>query len=564
MTQYFVNGQPLALQQQDFLAHGGQGRIYVKDQTAYKIYQDPAYVIPERKIAELSVLDDSHIVRPRDCILNDRQELIGYTMAHITHTVPLVQCFTSGFRKLHQIDATTTLRLVENMQSVIQSIHDRNILIVDGNEMNYLVEPGDPTQAYFIDVDSYQTPHCPAQVIMLSIRDWHATGFSTATDWFSFAIIACQLFIGIHPYKGTHPGFKRNALKERMLKNVSIFHPRTALPPSVRSFDHIPGAYREWFVKLFEKGERLPPPLIKGFGIMPTQPTIVIDERSLSFDKLYEYPASILDHRASNGTRVVVTQNAIYLDEREVPVHEGSARLVVTGDGRFYAVHIEQQRLCIRDERGLLLHNNLNAESFMLVDSSIYAKYQDKLYEIQIYEVAGRVLCRVSKSWSVMPLAAQLHQGVLVQNILGKAYLTVPYRSGHCASLAIPELDEYRVLEARYEKRVCRVMAFKDQHYDSFIIIFNEAHTGYSISRQHDIDLMPVNFTVLDSGLVVMMSAEGSLKLFSVDQPHKIKEIRDPGIDRDWRLSHEGGQVLAYIENSLFRIRLRNMQDKPL
>ena len=47
-------------------------------------------------------------------------------------------------------------------------------------------------------VDSYQTAHYPATAIMPSVRDWKVPlhDFSELSDWFSFAIVSFQVFLG--------------------------------------------------------------------------------------------------------------------------------------------------------------------------------------------------------------------------------------------------------------------------------------------------------------------------------------------------------------------------------
>ena len=68
---------------------------------------------------------------------------------------------------------------------------------------NFLIDR-DMQHVLFIDVDSYQTAGFPATAIMDSIRDRHSSTYSAGTDWFSFAILAFQMFVGVHPYRGKH------------------------------------------------------------------------------------------------------------------------------------------------------------------------------------------------------------------------------------------------------------------------------------------------------------------------------------------------------------------------
>ena len=200
----------------DFKTQGGEGKIYIKNNVVYKIYIDYTKTIKKEKIKELSVLQHKNIIKPDNIIWTNQKKnkMIGYTMKYIENTEPLCKYFTNSFQNANNITSKNILELVYRLQETIHYIHTNKILIVDGNEFNYLVT--NKTQMpYFIDVDSYQTPSFPATAIMPSIRDWHTKGFNELSDWYSFAIIACQLFIGIHPYKGTHPNFSKKDLESR-------------------------------------------------------------------------------------------------------------------------------------------------------------------------------------------------------------------------------------------------------------------------------------------------------------------------------------------------------------
>jgi hypothetical protein len=62
---YFVQGQgQVQLGRTEFKAQGGEGAVYVKGQTAYKLYTDPARCIAQAKIDELSLLVQPNIIRP--------------------------------------------------------------------------------------------------------------------------------------------------------------------------------------------------------------------------------------------------------------------------------------------------------------------------------------------------------------------------------------------------------------------------------------------------------------------------------------------------------------------
>ena len=52
-----VSGKIINLTDNDYLAQGGQGSIYIKNGIVYKIYHDIKNLIPESKITELQDLN---------------------------------------------------------------------------------------------------------------------------------------------------------------------------------------------------------------------------------------------------------------------------------------------------------------------------------------------------------------------------------------------------------------------------------------------------------------------------------------------------------------------------
>ena len=58
------NGKEVILSDREYLAEGGEGRVYVKSNLAYKVYHNPNNSIPTSKIRELSQLDKKNILKP--------------------------------------------------------------------------------------------------------------------------------------------------------------------------------------------------------------------------------------------------------------------------------------------------------------------------------------------------------------------------------------------------------------------------------------------------------------------------------------------------------------------
>ena len=135
----------------DFASSGGEAKVYKKGNVCYKVFHTPKKMIPEAKITELQVLNKDNIVKPENILLNEKNTPIGFTSKWVDG-IPMCKVFVTGFRKRMGISDESTIELVKRMQETITFIHSHKCLIVDGNEMNYLVG-NDLITPYFIPLD---------------------------------------------------------------------------------------------------------------------------------------------------------------------------------------------------------------------------------------------------------------------------------------------------------------------------------------------------------------------------------------------------------------------------
>src|ERR1051326_4516522 len=139
-TRYFIPSKgALRLGKSEFKAQGGEGAVYVKGSRAFKIYADPSRCITQAKIDELSALVQPNIIRPLELIIDSHNRPVGYAMRAVGKAYALCQLFPKAFRQRNNLTPELTLRLVRQLQTGVSHIHNHGILIVDLNEMNFLV-----------------------------------------------------------------------------------------------------------------------------------------------------------------------------------------------------------------------------------------------------------------------------------------------------------------------------------------------------------------------------------------------------------------------------------------
>lgn len=547
----------------DFKTQGGEGKIYIKNNVVYKIYIDYTKTIKKEKIKELSVLQHKNIIKPDNIIWTNQKKnkMIGYTMKYIENTEPLCKYFTNSFQNANNITSKNILELVYRLQETIHYIHTNKILIVDGNEFNYLVT--NKTQMpYFIDVDSYQTPSFPATAIMPSIRDWHTKGFNELSDWYSFAIIACQLFIGIHPYKGTHPNFSKKDLESRMKANISIFNKDVSIPSTVRDFNYIPDIFLEWFINLFEKGKRILPPGIAPITLKIIEPKFKSIKKSNNFniDILYQLKSNIQKVLYNNGTTIIYTNDGIYFDKQEsmIPKYYD---ITFSDEDTPIGLKVENNKLEAFCSSKKVSRFDLNVNKLMFIDRIPIIISYDKISILKFKEY-NEIIPVVAMTFNILPNATEVYDNLLITNVLGLYHLIIIHNNNgklNYIPAPIKELKGYKIVEAKRDKNIVIIIAFKDGKYEQIMIKFNENFNNYSfLILNNDIDSYEINFIVLDNKVCLLINEDNCLNIFTSNwQDNNIQKIQDDAVKADMQLVNIGkaGLIKNNILYSFNRIK---------
>lgn len=558
--QILVNGKKKTLTQKNYVTKGGEGQIFKSGAVAYKIYEDIRKMIPAAKIKEYQVLDLKNIVKPKDLIYDLQKHEIGFTMDWLGgNTVALCKLFTNTFRDNNGIDNDRVIELVENMKKVTQYIHDHNFLIVDGNELNYLVAD-DFITPYFIDVNSWKSPSFQATAIMPSIRDWSIDTFSPLTDWFSFAVVTFQLFVGLHPFKGKHKEFRKNDFRKRVRDCISVFNSSVSLPPTTRDFNLIPSAYKDWYYQMFENGQRKEPPQLPGTaGLVQVQVYLIQSTDNFEIRELREFTEDILYH--DSNLDVTKTKGKIYLGKTDYSISPGVEVIFTPLENIPILIKIENHQVKFNSLTYPNPEINIECTDMMIVDNTLFLKNKEKLMEMTFKVFNGTIHPVIKTTWNIEPNSSVFFSNVIVQSVLGKTYLAIPipqYDKSSFIIKAIPELNDYKIIEAKYENKICVLTGHKGSVYSRIILIFDEKFNKYKCRIVDGIDYSIINFTTLANGVCVMITDDDAVEIFSnrIDKDD-VKRIEDPVINSTMNLCKDGVRVKFFRENKLFEIKMK-------
>ena len=85
--------------------------------------------------------------------------------------------------------------------------------------------------------------------------------------------------------------------------------------------------------------------------------------------------------------------------------------------------------------------------------------------------------------------------------MLGKTYLTIPYKQGSSFCKHVLELDKYRIVGAKSDKNVTVILAEHGGKYDRVIIVFKKDYQSFDIRIVHDVTYDTINLAVLENGI---------------------------------------------------------------
>ena len=561
--------QVVTLQPSNYRAAGGEGAIYVNSGKAFKLYHEPdKKQFPIKKLQELSLIRNSQVVVPQDIIYDPQSgKPLGYTTTYVDNVEPLLKLFTRTFKDANNITFQMINHLVKEMQLIVTDVHAAQCLVVDLNELNVLADIKSTITPWFIDTDSYSTPSFKATAIMDSVRDRRVTVYDKTgtmhynpdieSDWFSWAILAFQLYVNIHPFRGTHPNYKPKDKQKQFDDGVSVFHPGVRVPPSVNNFKVIPSRHLDYFRRVFLNNERGVPPLPDSSVplLVPTQVITITGTDKLSVSEIAAYGSPIQHVANIMGMYYIATKTHIYANQKEIGHHNAKRILLASAsDGTLITAQqdinnkISFQELTKPDAVGTATSDNM-----FVRNNAFYTISRGKLVENSFTAFGNKMVHRVKEVENLSVNSATIYDGCVIQDLLGKMYLTLPYKLGSCFSKHIPQIDGYRIVGAKAEKNIVVVVGEKKGQFDRFILVYNKDFSQCDVRKVEDISYDTINYTVMDNGLCILLSSDSELELFATAT--QCETLPNPPFDATMRLFATSDGIFFINGNSFHQIK---------
>lgn len=560
---------PLALRETDYVTSGGEGAIYRSGHTIIKIYADPAKMardgMPE-KIKALAHLQRVGIVAPEGLAIDENRNPVGFYMPFVAGE-PMSRVFVSDYRVRTGFADKDAVNLAADMHSIVEYAHSKQALLVDANELNWLVHftKGAAPAAAVIDVDSWAIGRWPATVIMPSIRDWNAKSFTAATDWFAWGIVSFQVFTGIHPFKGRIDGYKPGDLVQRMKDNASVFDKRARMPLAVRDFACIPGPLLDWYQATFQQGNRsgLPPPspLLTGRPAKAAQVMRAVTMAAggaLVFEKLFERAGDPAVRVWANGAVRLASDDVVDLETGATIgwALTPECEVIKTKEGWLVADCRPGQPaevLFVGARSRSTQTLALKIKRLFRAGERLFAITDREMVEIEVRDL-GKPVVTFGKRWPIMVNSTTWLDDVAVLDALGAAFIVLPHGDG-VHQIRAPQLDGAKIIAGKAGGRFAAFTALtKSGDYRKFEFTFDKTFTTYQ-AWTGLADISELNMGILPRGVVGTITTDFELNIV-VPTTGTVNKICDTGVHTAMKLANWGEKLVYTLDGAVWQLRV--------
>lgn len=569
------NRNDVVLTEQNHIATGGEGSVYRADQdTVVKVYADDQKMrhdqMPE-KFRLLVNINHPRIAGPRGLAIVGGQP-VGY-WAPFVEGMMLPPFFTTDHRQQVGFGDKETSVAVDQIREIVLAAHSGGATLVDPNELNWLLHWGGKKtpEVSAIDVDAWAIGRWGASVIMPSIRDYHANGFTPASDWFSVGIVTFQLYTGIHPYKGTLDGYARKDLVKRMQDNKSVFTPGVRLNAAVRDPYKIPPVLLDWYIATFQTGERteMPSPFATGVAITAAGRVLRVvtsGQGSLAFEKIYESSSARATRVFPCGVALLSDGSLVDLSTKQCigGKHSLSCEVVSVDKGwlvgemkgrdvSFYFIGRQQP------QKEIPVSLQAAGQRIVRYENRLFVVTSQKLAEVSFFLVAKGPIVSIGDSWDVLVNSTRWFDGVGIMDALGAMFVVAPFGANSCGVVRVRELDGLRPVAARSGNGFISIIAAdKSGDYRKIELTMKLDYSGYEYwSGVTDAQNLNIALVPKGTGCVQVAIVEDGRMDVYVPANKQQRAVTDRMVTTDMVLGVWGDKVLYIKDGTVWHVRMK-------
>jgi hypothetical protein len=338
---------------------------------------------------------------------------------------------------------------------------------------------------------------------------------------------------------------------------ISVFHSGVRIPPSVYDFNIIPKRHYDWFLDTFKCNNRSVPPLPDSTAPAPVPKQIIALKSSdqLTITDYIKLSCKHIYHAFRMfGFEYYATDAGVFMGDKfifKTPPAE-KIQLANTSNGYLIVSTFKNNKCEFYDYRSTAKIGSIQSDNIFARNNCIYSISNGKLIENSFKVYGDKIVHIPTEIENISEISSQMFDGCIIQNLLGKKYVTVTYKMGASVSKYIKELDTHRIVDEKSERDVLILTTEHKNIYYRYIIIFNIANNEYTIREVKDVAYERINFAVLDNGIVVYIANDSELEIFHNVTSSKV--ISNPPIDSEMPLLNLNNKIYFIDDNGIYNL----------
>jgi len=316
-------------------------------------------------------------------------------------------------------------------------------------------------------------------------------------------------------------------------------------------------------IAVFENGLReLPPKDFEAVLKIVAKVMEISESDKFVIDETDKVDSEIVSLYSSEKDYVAITRTHIHVSNKRYPLPAQNCKIGFTPKQfKPIAVWLEPDgTVKMYDIIGTQeVYFSAKAERIIVCEGRIYLQSHMNVVEITLNELPTKILASVFTVGQVLDLpgATTVGESVIIQNLFGLYHASIFPRPKAHHQIALPELEGYQVLDAKYFFNVLVIIAQKNGKYDRFVIRLQPDFKGYELRRVEDVGYTGINFTVNHRGICVLITEDERVELFTIQPGTDVKVIDDKVISGDMRLCTKGGKAHFYRGRKLYRLSMK-------
>jgi hypothetical protein len=293
-------------------------------------------------------------------------------------------------------------------------------------------------------------------------------------------------------------------------------------------------------------------------GKVQVKVILIKSTNNFEIAQVKDYDSDILYH---NGlTEITKTKNKIWIRKTDYAIEPGEELLLASEYQIPILVKVLNKCLLLKtlDNTYKIKPININCTDKMIIDNTLYIRNEEKLIQFDFAVMGNTIIPTIKTVWTIEPLSSQLFSNMVVQSVLGRTYFAIPNPSkGTFHIVAIPDLDKYKIIDAKYDNKVCVLMLNLNGVYKRCVVKFNDIFNKYKIRIDDSPDYEAINFICLAQGVCISIYSDTVEIFFNNFDKDDIKKVSDPQVDSSMRLCKDGTKVRFFQGKTLYDFSMK-------